>query len=353
MDRSDLQSAAERFDLLDHAPIGQLILRQDFFVLFWNRCLEAWTGIPRSHIIGTSLLDRFPHLDAAKYKNRIESIFHGGPPTIFSSQLHKYVIPAPLPDGTFRFQYTVVTSIPAAEKGCYAMFAIQDVTSLTEALEGQRRVHKKVLEEMEERKKAQAELTKHAETLQKLNAILQEQAIRDGLTGLFNHNYFYQVLHRDFMLAHRHGTDIACLLLDLDHFKLINDTYGHPCGDAVLREVATLVKDQVRSTDLVARYGGEEFAVLLPHTSLAGAKVLAEQIRTSVASHPFHAETETFRITTSIGAASLQAHRPELPRDLLALADRALYQAKAAGRNRLLEYSPAPQTSPSPQPPSP
>ena len=112
----DLVNAAERFALLDHAPIGQLILRQDMVVLFWNRCLESWTGIARERILGSCILEHFPHLGTAKYASRIEGIFKGGPPTVFSSQLHKYVIPAALPGGKLRFQYTVITAIPAAEE---------------------------------------------------------------------------------------------------------------------------------------------------------------------------------------------------------------------------------------------
>lgn len=340
METTDIQKMDECFRLLDHAPIGQFVLRKDFVVVYWNRCLEAWTGIARDLIIGTNILDRFPHLGTSKYETRIRSIFGGGPPTIFSSQLHKHVIPSPLPGGKFRFQYTVVTGIPAPHKGeFYALFAIQDVTSLTEAIENHRQALKKVMEEMEERQKAQAELVKYAEELQKLNRYLKEQAIRDGLTGLFNHRYFYQVLRRDFLLADRHRSDIGCILIDLDHFKSINDSYGHPCGDLVLKEVAYLIRDEVRSTDLVARYGGEEFAVLLPHTALAGAKVIAEQIRIRIEKHTFWHDSCPLRITASLGISSRDTHLPNLPEELLAFADKALYRAKATGRNRVMEYS--------------
>ena len=340
MDRTVVEKAAERFGILDHAPIGQFILRGDFTVLFWNRCLEAWTGISRCNIVGASILDHFPHLGSPRYKARILSIFQGGPPTIFSSQLHKHVIPAPLPEGKLRYQYTVVTGIPSPEgNDFYAMFAIQDVTSLTEAIENNRAAHKKVMEEMEERRKAEADLVSYAEELQRVNQALEEQALRDGLTGLHNYRYFYQVLRRDFLLATRHGSDIACLLVDLDHFKAINDTYGHPCGDLVLRETAALIRAQVRSTDLVSRYGGEEFALLLPQTSIEGARTTAEHIRTAIADHLFSHGSCAIRITASVGLACLHAHAPSQPQDLLAFADRALYVAKGIGRNQVREYS--------------
>lgn len=333
----DIDQAAQRFAILDHAPIGQFILRQDFAVLFWNRCLEAWTGIAREQIVGSCILEHFPHLGTARYASRIAGIFRGGPPTVFSSQLHKYVIPAPLPGGKLRFQYTVVTAVPAAdEAGFYAMFAIQDVTSLTEAIENHRGALRQVMAEMEERKKAQAELLTYAEELKRLNGILKERSIRDGLTGLFNHRYFYHVLHRDFSLASRSGKDIACLLLDLDDFKRVNDTHGHPCGDYVLKETAALLGHIFRETDVVARYGGEEFAVLLPETNLDGARVTAEHARLAIERHRFRFGAAELNVTVSIGLATRLTHQLTKPQELLAWADQALYRAKADGRNRLV-----------------
>lgn len=335
----EVDKAIERFVLLDHAPVGQLVLRRDYVVLFWNKCLEAWTGIDRSRIVGTDIREFFPHLGAAKYADRIAGIFAGGPPTIFSSQLHRYVIPALLPGDKYRSQYTVVTSIPSeCEEGCYALFAIQDVTSLTEAIENHRAALKRAMAEMEERKKAQAELETFSEELKRLNRALEERSIRDGLTGLYNHRHFYEVLNRDFQLALRNETDLACILLDLDHFKEVNDTHGHPCGDAILKEVAAVIRQNVRKTDVVARYGGEEFAVLLSNTDLSGARRTAESIRLGLKQHRFCHEGVVLSITASVGLASRRAHRPAKPKDLLTFADTALYKAKSSGRNRLREY---------------
>jgi len=338
---SDFDLPGRRFAILDHAPIGQFILREDFVTLFWNRCMEAWTGLSRQKVVGSCILDHYPHLGTTRYASRIEGIFRGGPPTVFSSQLHKFVIPAPLPGGKQRFQYTVVTGIPATGgAGYYAMFAIQDVTSLTEAIENHRCALKQVLTEMEERKKAQAGLLASSEELKRLNLILAERSIRDGMTGLFNHRHFFDLLHRDFLLAVRNEQDIACLLLDLDYFKQVNDGHGHPCGDYVLKEVATLVCRTVRETDIVARYGGEEFAVLLPNTDLDGARMIAEHIRRVIEKQPFNFGSDTLNITASIGLATRLSHKLTHPPDLLAWADRALYRAKGTGRNRLVFLPP-------------
>ena len=336
---NDFEAAAAHYSILDHAPIGQFVLRNDFSVLFWNRCMESWTGVTREELVGTVILDRYPHLGSPKYAQRIAGIFNGGPPAVFSSQLHRYVIPAPLPGGKLRCQYTVVTAIPDRISGSsHAMFAIQDVTSLTEAIENHGQALQRAMAEMEERKKAETKLLSTAEELKRLNKILKERSIRDGLTGLFNHHYFYQVLHRDFLLATRAKSDLACVLIDLDFFKHVNDSYGHPSGDLVLKKVASLIRRSVRKTDVVARYGGEEFAVLLPNTDIEGAMVIAEHIRLAIARHPFQGASIPIQITASFGVATRQTHLMTTPQELLAGADHALYQAKNAGRNSVRAF---------------
>ncbi len=337
-----IEEAARHFAILDHVPSGHFILRHDFVVLYWNRSLESWTGIPREQIVGASILDRFPHLTSPKYVNRIEEIFKGGPPAVFSSQLHRHIIPAPLPGGKMRFQYTVATSIRTlADDAFCAMFAIQDVTSLTEAIENHQLALTQAMQEMEERRKVEAELVKNTTELQRLNKILKERSIRDSLTGLYNHRHFYKVLRRDFMLSARNESELACLLLDLDHFKQVNDTYGHPCGDSMLKEIAHLLRRSVRETDVVARYGGEEFAILLPQTNLAGARTLAEHTRTLIEKHAFRFGPLTIKIAISIGIATSLMTLPGKPKELLTAADRALYRAKKEGRNRIAVFSPA------------
>lgn len=341
MPNNEIKRAVSHFALLDHSPIGHFVLRNDFTVLFWNRCLEAWSGIPRDVLVGCNIADHFPHLRMPKYASRIQSMFEGAPPTIFSSQLHRYIIPAPLPGGKYRFQHTVVTGVPVpGTPGFYALFSIQDVTSLTEAIANHGAALKRAFAEMEDRKRAEAELLRSSQELKKLNDLLKERAVRDGLTGLYNHRYFYQVLRRDFLLARRHNTDLSCLLLDLDLFKSVNDRFGHPFGDKVLKGIAAEILKKVRETDMVSRYGGEEFAILLPGTGLEGAVTVAEQIRARIDDKLFTYGTHSVKLTTSIGVASVARHAPELPQDLLGFADTALYRAKATGRNRVVIYSP-------------
>lgn len=128
----DIEAANAKFSGLDYAPVGFCLLRQDFVVLFWNRCLAGWTKLPHAEVVGTDLRQHFPQLNQSKYLVRLKQVFQGGFPAIFSPQLHQSIIPSALPNGQLRTQQTTVTAVPAASgKGFYALFAIQDVTDLT------------------------------------------------------------------------------------------------------------------------------------------------------------------------------------------------------------------------------
>jgi two-component system, cell cycle response regulator len=172
-----------------------------------------------------------------------------------------------------------------------------------------------------------------------LRAQLFEQTERlattDGLTSLANRRTFQSRAEQALAQAKRYGRACAVLVTDIDHFKAVNDTYGHPAGDVVLRGVAQMLREQARDTDVVARYGGEEFAVVMPETDLRGAQVIAERLREAVAARVFPTELGPVRVTLSIGIAS----SPEDGTDmevLVQLADQCLYQAKRQGRNRVV-----------------
>ncbi len=162
------------------------------------------------------------------------------------------------------------------------------------------------------------------------NQRLAELATLDPLTGLLNRRALDDRLEQETARARRHAHPLSVLLLDVDRFKLINDTFGHAEGDAALRLVATELQRHVRLSDVVARFGGEEFIVIAPHTQPAGAAVLAERLRTAVEQCP-----AVGRVTVSIGVAQLDLSEPAPGAAILARADRALYRAKREGRNRV------------------
>ncbi len=156
--------AQNRFSLLDRIPIGVCVIQCDGAILFWNICLEDWTRIPREQILGTQITEHFPHLARPIYASRLQQIFQGGPPAIFSAQLHRYVIPAALPQGRWRIQHTTVTSVPAFDgEGFYALLSIQDVTDLTNRVQEYRELRDRALTEVQERQRAETELVQARE----------------------------------------------------------------------------------------------------------------------------------------------------------------------------------------------
>ena len=158
-------------------------------------------------------------------------------------------------------------------------------------------------------------------------------ATTDGLTGLLNHRAFQGRAEEALAQARRYGRACAVLLTDVDHFKAVNDTYGHPVGDLVLKGIAQILREKARDTDLVARYGGEEFALIMPETDGKGALVIAERIREAVQARVFQTELGALRVTLSLGIASAPADG-SAKQGLIGLADQCLYFAKRHGRNR-------------------
>jgi diguanylate cyclase (GGDEF)-like protein len=169
-----------------------------------------------------------------------------------------------------------------------------------------------------------------------LHETVQRQAVTDELTGLFNHRRFQEVMTAEVERARRYGHELGLIMLDIDNFKQVNDTYGHLQGDLVLREVAHVLRQSSREIDEPARYGGEEMAVALPQTDLEGAYQFAERVRRRIEALelPLPDGDGVLRVTASFGAASLVAAGGVDKDALVAAADAALYHAKGAGKNR-------------------
>lgn len=184
------------------------------------------------------------------------------------------------------------------------------------------------------------EIVEHPASVVVDNARLHEGtkrlAITDGLTRLFNHRHFYELLEQEFMRSRRHKTNLSMIMIDIDFFKHINDTYGHQVGDDILKEMAIVIQRQVRDIDILARYGGEEFAVLLPQTAVDQAEAVAERIRQSVESNEFVTPEGKIRMTVSLGIAAYPEGGVDNQTELVQMADAAMYEAKSAGKNRVV-----------------
>jgi diguanylate cyclase (GGDEF)-like protein len=163
---------------------------------------------------------------------------------------------------------------------------------------------------------------------------VQRLAITDGLTGTYNRRHFFELAEREMERGRRYGHSVSGIMLDIDHFKQVNDTYGHAIGDQVLRIVAERCSEGIREIDILGRYGGEEFAIILPATGLSGAYSMAERLRRCVADVPALTERGDLAVTISLGVAS-SAEGDEGVTALLNRADAAMYEAKQAGRNRV------------------
>lgn len=168
----------------------------------------------------------------------------------------------------------------------------------------------------------------------KFHEEIYRMTIVDGLTETHNKRYFLEFLEREMSRCHRYGRALSLLMLDIDHFKKVNDTFGHVAGDYVLREVAALVRGMVRKEECFARYGGEEFALVMPEMPLEKVLVVAEKIRAGVASLTLSFEGRRIPVTTSIGVAQMSGALRE-PLEFVAAADERLYEAKRSGRNRV------------------
>lgn len=169
----------------------------------------------------------------------------------------------------------------------------------------------------------------------RLRETLRLESIRDPLTGLYNRRHMEASLGREVLRAKRHGTPVAIIMLDIDHFKPLNDAYGHEAGDVILRELAALVRQSIRGEDIACRYGGEEFLLIMPDASLEVAAKRAEELRLRVGDLQVVSQRKLLTITISLGVAAFPIHGLDI-KDTVKAADAALYQAKKGGRNQVV-----------------
>lgn len=177
--------------------------------------------------------------------------------------------------------------------------------------------------------------------LQKELRALELQVMRDPLTGLYNKRHFDRVLETEMERARRGQQPLSIILLDLDHFKSINDRFGHPAGDHVLHAAAQILKGELRMTDVPCRYGGEEFVIILPTTPLTTAVQVAERLRSALKRAPIDTDKGAVRLTASLGVAVFRPDQKTTAASLIERADEKLYEAKRSGRDRVLADTPA------------
>jgi diguanylate cyclase (GGDEF)-like protein len=290
------------FDMVD---VGLVILDRDLRVRYWNRWMQLHSAIPMEKILDSHVCDIFPNLKRPRFLNNCKAVFAFGNFCFFSQKLHHYLFPfKPISsfDANFQYMQQSCTMGPLRnEKGDvdYLFIAVHDVT----------------------------ETVNFEQKLMALNMI-------DSLTGVNNRRSLESHLKEEVDRHKRYSHPLSLIMFDIDHFKAVNDTYGHQCGDYILQSIAEIIRNSIRSEDILARYGGEEFCCLLPETPMEAAMILAERFRIKIADHVFEFCQSSIRVTISLGvsAMSAKAMTPDL---LLKKADDGLYMAKNRGRNRI------------------
>ena len=241
---------------------------------------------------------------------------------------HKALSEAHKRAGEFELALKHHEQFHAVRSGVFDELARERVATLKAEFELER-----VLEARERERLSTAELHAKYEQLEQRAETLSHLSVRDGLTGLFNRRHFEEALGVELQRARTFGQTLCLALLDIDHFKRINDSYSHVVGDAVLRSIAQVLQKELRASDVAARYGGEEFVLILPHTGLDGARIAAEKVRVAIATTQWGHLTPGREVTASLGLAEWKLG--ESPTDFVRRADQALYAAKAGGRNRV------------------
>jgi diguanylate cyclase (GGDEF)-like protein/PAS domain S-box-containing protein len=235
-------------------------------------------------------------------------------------------------NGELYWEKAVITPVKDQDGRIFNFIAIkEDITDRKEA--------EVALQESESRQRAlNKELEKRIKEIAGLEAELREQAIRDPLTGLYNRRYLNETIDREFERARRHGQPISILMIDIDHFKKINDTYGHLAGDACLEVLADLLQQITRKADIACRYGGEEFLLLLPGAQIESAALRAEELRKIFENSVMPYDGREIKNTISIGMAAYPADG-DSHYEIIDKADQALYSAKNTGRNRVVTWN--------------
>lgn len=301
--------------IVQSIDVGVVVLDRDYRVEVWNTFMENRSGMQPAEVRQQCFFELFPELDEQWFRRKVENVATLGTPSFTVWEQRPYLLRfknyQPI-TGLEDFMYQNTTMLPlkslngAIEQVCLIIYDVTDVAT-------------------------------NRRQLQAANRELQRLSSTDRLTSLYNRGHWEEMLRQEYARHRRYDSGAALVMFDIDHFKAINDRHGHQAGDAVIRQTADLIRQNMRDSDVAGRYGGEEFVVLLPDTDKDGALIFAERLRRSIEAHEVVHEQAQIRFTVSLGIADLnmptQSHA-----QLIEWADSALYASKAGGRNRTTVY---------------
>src|SRR6187431_2874703 len=300
-----------QMDILQNIDVGLVVMNQDYTIEVWNSFMQNHSGKTPVDALGKSLFAVFPELSEQWFRHKAQSVFilQNTAFTTWEQRPYLFRFPHYRPiTGTAGYMYQNSSIIPLVDtknQVGHICLVIYDVTDTA--------------------------VNKLAQ--QQANKQLQNLSRTDHLTGLFNRGYWELRLIQEFKRYDRYEQSSSLIMLDIDHFKKINDKYGHTIGDEAIRGVSRVIKEQVRDLDIAGRYGGEEFGIVLTNTNGDGACVFAERLRTSIEKLAIYTEGHEIKFTVSLGVAEI-TDKIHDHRNWIEKADQALYKSKEAGRNR-------------------
>lgn len=310
-DYDDLSELHWLLAIVQSIDVGVVVLDREYRIDVWNTFMENRSGRLPEEARKQSFFELFPEVDEQWFRRKVENVATLGTPSFTIWEQRPYLLRfknyQPI-TGLEDFMYQNTTLMPLKglsgriEQICLIIYDVTDVAT-------------------------------NRRQLQAANQELQRLSSTDRLTGLFNRGHWEEMLRQDYARHCRYERNASLVMFDIDHFKKINDTYGHPAGDAVIQQAADLLRQCTRDADIVGRYGGEEFVVLLPDTDSEGAVNFAERLRQLIEAHEVVYESHRIRFTVSLGVADLSIPTSGYAQ-LIERADTALYASKSAGRNR-------------------
>ena len=299
-------------DMVQNIDVGLVVLDLDMNVKVWNGFMENHSGLLAANVVDRNLNKLFEELPEAWLKQKFNSVclLKNKAFTTWEQRpfLFKFKSYRPITSSA-EFMYQNVTFLPLTDitgQVTQICMIIYDVTDVA--------------------------LNKKA--FQKANTQLELLSQTDGLTQLYNQRYWLQCCSHEYKRHIRTQQPSALIMFDIDRFKKINDTYGHPFGDKVIRKVADCLRENMRETDIAGRYGGEEFSLILVNTDLQNAHFVAERIRLTIENTAFHYQEKPVKVTVSLGVAHITSNIPDY-KTWIKTADMGLYIAKNAGRNQI------------------
>lgn len=315
MDNS-INEVYELLSIVQFIDVGLVVLDRDYRVTLWNGFMENHSGLSRSDVDGKVFSELFPEIPQEWLRKKIDSVIHlnNRSFSVWKQRpfLMKFKNSRPI-TGRSEWMYQNVTIFPIANLQCNVekvCLMIYDVT----------------------------DMAIHEEEAQEVNKQLEELSKIDGLTQLLNRRTWENLLQMEYKRLQRSHAISTLVMFDIDHFKRVNDSYGHPAGDEVIRTVSKVLRDQKRDTDVSGRYGGEEFGVILPDTDGAGGMVFCERLRKAIEDTVITHNGQHIPITVSLGLAEVSFDGNSYMK-WLQFTDEALYEAKQSGRNRSVLFS--------------